>query len=280
DELTQREGHATGSSYFNGRKYVVTLASNGVNFWDWTDIDNPALLRRMILPGIQPSDYDLGAWWLTWAGRYVYVSRAGNGLYIVDATDPANPTLRRRISNADLGTNFRTGSSFVVGNLLVINMNDSNGFATFDLSDPDNPVLLARDTSVKEYSALVNGDKLFVLAKNNDSFPGSGVVAFDISDPARPTRINAYQAGTGGGYLTFQDERVHMGASLGYYKVNVSNPASYVLEGSITLSQDGHLDDDFISVMGNLTIVSDDDGAGTGVVARQRQPEPQRRGDN
>src|SRR5262249_43029283 len=146
DEPTPREGPATGATYFHGRKYLVTLASHRVHFWDWTDIDNPALLRRMILPGIQPSDYDLGAWWLTWAGRYVYVSGAGNGLYIVDATDPANPTLRRRISNADLGTSFRTGSSFVVGNLLVINMNDSNGFATFDLSDPGTPVLRARAT--------------------------------------------------------------------------------------------------------------------------------------
>src|SRR5215813_300420 len=62
DEPTQREGHATGSSYFNGRKYVVTLASNGVNFWDWTDVNNPTLARAMTLPGITPSDYDTGAW--------------------------------------------------------------------------------------------------------------------------------------------------------------------------------------------------------------------------
>lgn len=46
-----------------------------------------------------------------------------------------------------------------------------------------------------------------------------------------------------------------------------------MLEGSITLSQDGHLDDDFISVMGHLTIVSDDDGAGTVIVAHESGPD-------
>src|SRR5688500_14765741 len=52
DRASQREGHTVGSSYFNGKKYIVMLASTGINFWDMTDAANPILVREMTLPNI------------------------------------------------------------------------------------------------------------------------------------------------------------------------------------------------------------------------------------
>lgn len=272
----QRESHSIGSHYANGKKYVATLAANGILIWDWTNFKSPILLKNLVLPGITPSDYEAGAWWLHWQAPYLYVGGSSNGLYIVDATNPANPVLRKKIDNAALGTNFRCGTVCAVGNLLTILHNSGEGFATFDISNPLNPVLLFKDGSqLRQYSGLVNGNRQFIATGRSidgslRSRPGLGV--FDLTDPARPARGANLEIGTDGGYLTTQDGFVHLGSSNGYYKITTRDNL-FLVDGSSSAATMDLRDTDFISVIGNFTVVSDDDGDGSVLVPHQTAPD-------
>ncbi|MDF2439039.1 MAG: hypothetical protein JWN98_23, partial [Abditibacteriota bacterium] len=272
----QRESHAIGSHYAGGKKFVVTQAANGLLFWDWTNIKSPLLLKNLVLPGITPSDYEAGAWWLHWQAPYVYVGGSSNGLYIVDATNPANPVLKKQFSNAALGTNFRCGTVCTVGNLLTILHNSGEGFATFDISNPLNPVLLFKDGSqLRQYAGLINGNRQFIATGRSidgslRSRPGLGI--FDLSNPARPSRVANLEVGADGGYLTTQDEFVHLGSSNGYYKITTRDNL-FLVDGSSAAATMDLRDTDFISVIANFSIVSDDDGDGSVLVPHQTAPD-------
>lgn len=272
----QRESHSIGSHYARGKKFVATLAANGILIWDWTNIKSPILLKNLVLPGITPSDYEAGAWWLHWQAPYLYVGGSSNGLYIVDTTNPASPTLKKKITNAALGTNFRCGTVCAVGNLLTILHNSGEGFATFDISDPLNPVLLFKDGSqLRQYAGLVNGNRQFLATGRSidgslRSRPGLGI--FDISDPTRPTRVANLEIGTDGGYLVAQDGFVHLGASNGYYKITTRDNL-FLVDGSASAPTMDLRDTDFISVIGNFSVVSDDDGDGSALVPHQAAPD-------
>ena len=69
--------------------------------------------------------------------------------------------------------------------------------------------------------------------------------------------------------MTFQDGFVHIGASsLGYDKIDIRNPAIYVLAGTGDFAEPA-ADLDFPSAIGNLAICSDDDGYGTRIMPHQ-----------
>src|SRR6185295_12744090 len=75
DVPSLREAHGFGRSAPGAYPgdYVVLQAGTGIEFWDWTDVGNPTLLNAMTLPGVDFSDYDVGAWWLAWQAPFVYV---------------------------------------------------------------------------------------------------------------------------------------------------------------------------------------------------------------
>ncbi|MCG8406884.1 MAG: Ig-like domain-containing protein [Phycisphaerales bacterium] len=266
--LETREGHSLGFSNSYPGMYAVTQGSFGIHFWDWTDVMNPVLLHNMTLPGIQASDYDNGAWWVFWQAPYVYVSGSSQGLYIVDATDPTNPTLLNRVPNSQTG-GFRMGSLFAIGNLLVTSKNDGSGLATLDISDPANPVLLATNSSRSQYSTMVGGDKILLAATGSNN----GLATYDISDPTQISFVQSLSLGDRGGYLTMQDGFAHLGASaVGYFKIDIQNDGSYNVIGSADFPQ-ASADLDFVSVIGNLTVLSDDHNNGTLLTPHQSEPD-------
>ena len=266
--LETREGHSLGFSNSYPGMYAVTQGSFGIHFWDWTDVMNPVLLHNMTLPGIQASDYDNGVWWVFWQAPYVYVSGSSQGLYIVDATDPTNPTLVNRLPNNQTG-GFRMGSIFAIGNLLVTSRSDGTGLATLDISDPANPVLLATNFSRSQYSTMVGGEKILLAATGNIN----GLAAYDISDPTQINFVRSLPLGDRGGYLTMQDGFAHLGASTaGYFKIDIQNDAGYNIIGSADFPQ-GNADLDFVSVIGNLTVLSDDHNNGTLLTPHQAEPD-------
>ncbi|MBI3843946.1 MAG: hypothetical protein HY292_04830 [Planctomycetes bacterium] len=143
-----REAHGYGFTRVSGRDVVVLQATRGVQFWDWTDVTHPVRLSYLLLPGVRASDYSTGAWWAFYQAPFVYVGGSSNGIYIVDASDPRSPVLVDRgagrpnpIPNDETG-GFRLGPVFAVGNLLVATNMNAGGYATFDVGDPRNPVLL------------------------------------------------------------------------------------------------------------------------------------------
>ncbi|MFN7952302.1 MAG: Ig-like domain-containing protein [bacterium] len=262
-----REGHSMGFSYSYPGLYAVTQGSYGIVFWDWSDVRNPVKIKELVLPGIEPSDYDNGVWWLFWQAPYVYVSGSSRGLFIVDATDPANPTVLDQVPVSQLGMQ-RAGSVFAIGNLLVVAGNDVPGLATLDIGDPAHPALLDTDNTKIQYSAMVNGDRILLAG----SALSNGLQVFSIANPSQITFTAGKFLLDKGGYLTVQDNKAHLGVSgLGYHKLDLASVFLPVLgTGDFT---EPEVDLDFVSAIGNLAVLSDDHGYGTRIMPHQSAPD-------
>ncbi len=268
-------GEAQTIGFSNGYPglYAVTNATNGIQFWDWTDVTNPVLVSELVLPGTQPSEYLFPSWWLFWQAPYVYVGAALNGLFIVDATDPADPVIVNHLPLSQIG-NFRMAPAIAVGNLLVIGGLDVPGLAVLDISDPALPdpqsALRSIDFARGIYSVIVNGDKIYAATVP----PNPSLAVWDIRDPTRLDFLDAVSIIDRGGYLTYQDGFVHVGASMqGFYKIDARNPAALTVAGHGDAFGVPSADTDFVSVIGNFVVVGDDDGTGTRIFPHQELPD-------
>lgn len=277
EQDTQRlsEQHAIAFTNAYGGHHVALLATDGIEIWDWTNINDMHQVGRIELPGIAPG-YGHGAWWLSWQAPYLYVSGASNGIFIVDTSDPANPVLADRggqpnpLPNSQTG-GFRVGPIFAVGNLLVASANDGRGYATLDIGDPLHPVLL--DSLVHDgppsYSTMVNGDRIFA-AGTDDDFHG-----FDISNPHSIRRLDSVPMEGKGGYLAIQDGYAHVGASRHYVKIDISDDSNYTVVATASSNLPKH-DEDFPIPLGNLIVLGDDHYNGSFIFPHQ--PDPDRAG--
>lgn len=274
DENTDKlaEQHAIGFTHWQGRDYAALLAVDGIEIWDWTEVQAMQQVGRLELPGVE-FGYSRGAWWSAWQAPYLYVSGASNGVFIVDTSDPTQPRLIDRggspnpIPNSQTG-GFRAGPIFAVGNLLILSSNDGRGYATLDIGDPANPRLLDSfmQGSPRTYSSMVNGDRLYALGTDDD------LHILDISDPSRIRLINSVPMGGHGGYLTVQDNFAHIGASSHYVKIDVGDENNLRVAGTAS-SGLSNRDEDFAVAMGNLVILSDDHNNGSFIFPHQAEPD-------
>lgn len=270
DRLTEQ--HMIGFTHWQGRDYVALLAVDGIEIWDWTDVQAMQQVARLVLPGVAVG-YGRGAWWSAWQAPYLFVSGASNGIFIVDTSDPANPRLVDRsgepnpIPNNDTG-GFRTGPIFAVGNLLVLSSNDGRGYATLDIGDPANPKLL--DSIVRgsppSYSSMVNGSRIYAAGTDDD------LHVLDISDPTNIGEINDVDMAGHGGYLTLQDGFAHVGASSHYVKIDVRDEDELRVVGTFSSNLPDH-DEDFAVAIGNLVILGDDHYNGSFIFPHQAEPD-------
>jgi DNA-binding beta-propeller fold protein YncE len=266
-----REGHSIGFHRTGDQLFSVGLGSTGVLFWNWSDILNSQLVARLDLPGIEPSDYDNAAWWVFWQAPYVYVGGASRGLFVINAADPTRPFLANQVPAANLGL-LRVGSVFAVGNLLFAAANDLSGFSVLDISDPLRPTLMfnePRSDQYAFYSAMVNGNRLMLAG----TAARQGLLLYDISNPRAPRLEKIVSTTDKGGYLTTQDGVAHFGSSDGYYKVVVDGASQGNILGVTRRWDTPLLDLDFVSVLGNIAMVGDDDGLGTAVIIHDRNPD-------
>jgi len=264
DENALREPHGFGFSYSYPGKYVVLQAINGIQFWDWTNVTSPSLLRYMTLSGIQESDYASGAWWCFFQAPYVYVGGSGNGIYIVNARDPRNPVLVKRVPTSATG-GFRVGPVYAIGNLMVIASMDTAGMATLNISDPENPTLMGRSTANGAiYSAFANGNRIFGARNANR------LDIYDITNPNTITFLRSSpDTGDKGGYVSTQDGFVHMGSSGSYRKIRISDAA---IVGTAN-KPDSAEDWDFATALGNFVFVGQDHSQGSPIVPHQAAPD-------
>jgi len=282
NELREAHGYGFSSAWRNyPGDYVALQAAYGVQIWDWTNITNPIRLSYLHLPGIEDSDYALGAWWLCWQAPYIYIGGSSNGIYIVDATDPVRPVLVNRgagkpnpIPISQTG-GFRVGPIFAIGNLLAASSMEGEGYLTMDISDPKNPVLqTARSLDAPDiYSIMVNGNKILSAGNGASGATGAGFLhVHNISDPARIDLLNEIEMGGRRGYVSFQDGFVHMGGGQQYTKIDIRNDAEYSIAGTATSNLENR-SEDFATPLGNLVMVSDDHGNGSFVIPHQAEPD-------
>ena len=270
DDGRLREAHGLGLWNRDGQIILVAQTHKGIAFYDVTSIGTR--LRRLAeldLPGVNRGDYS-GAWWLSVQAPYVYVAAVGGGLHVVDATDPTAPKHVKRLSTGDLG-GISPASVSAVGNLLVLAETDvGHGYATLDLSDPVNPVLIETINGAAGYSHLFTAGRLFASGSRLDSHK---MYVYEVEHDGRMRYAGEAGEGLGeGGYGSYQDGHFFGGFSKQVAKFSLDPPAQV---GSGTSGLGGR-DEDFAQPLGNLLVASDDSGRpplGTALIPHQAAPD-------
>ena len=268
-----REAHSLGVARVDGSTYVAVQSARGIEFWDFTDIDDITQISRLQLPGVIGGDYFGTAWQLWWQAPYVYVAGSSRGLFVVDASDPARPFLARlhdRPNPIPPGEDggFKVGPVFAMGNHLVLaSMHSREGWASLDLSDPAEPMLLARTPELSlYYSACFDGKRMFSATR------GSGeMVEYDLSDPAVFRRASAIPTGNSL-YCAIQDDRLFQGGPRLFATYDIGGPAPRHL-ADFRISRDNNLEHGHVLPFGNLVYVGDDHGIGSAFVPHSAEPD-------
>ena len=175
---------------------------------------------KLDLPGVGVGDYENVAWQTSWQAPYLYVATSSQGFYIVDTSNPAAPFVadrghRRRnpVPPAEYG-GFRVGPVFAMGNHLVVtSMQNEEGWASLDIGDPVNPVLL--DTvpaaeSGKYYATCFDGRRIHNAPSRIDG--ELHALTYDLTDPASFAPAGKNALGSFGLYCATQDDFVFMGS--------------------------------------------------------------------
>ena len=269
-ELREAHGFARSSSYPGD--YAVLQAGTGIQFWDWTNVNNPVLLNHMTLPGVQFSDYGVGAWWLAWQAPYVFVGGSANGLFIVDATNPSSPTLIKQVPISQTG-GFRIHPVFPIGNILIATSADfggaDTGIVALDISDPTNPVVIRSQTTGIPvlYSSFFNGNKLIGLGNFDHN-----IYVWDMSNPAQGfPLINSIGGMDRPVYATVQDGFALVGDETSFTKIDIrTGTFSIVGKGTSGL---GDRSEDIVTPLGNIAFVANDHGTGSAIIPHQLAPD-------
>lgn len=274
-----REPHAFGVSKINGKDYVAVPSIKGVEFWDFTDINDIKQVKKLELPGVNGGDYENVNWQMWWQAPYLYIASASRGLFIVDARDPANAKLADRggklnpIPIGSLG-GFRIGPIFAMGNhMLLSSMETTAGFASLDISDPLNPVLIATKTTLpKYYATCFNGKKLYTSGRDaTGKFAG-----YELTDVRTIKIENENTSVAEGLYCASQDNNLIIGAQRRIIKYDVSDPARYVEIGRSAAAVETtteHPDLGQVAMFGNLVFVGSDHGYNTAFRPHQKNPD-------
>jgi YVTN family beta-propeller protein len=267
-----REPHAFGhsSSYGGGRDIMVFQGTDGIEFWDFTDVTNPILISHMKLPGITVSHDYGGVWWVSFQAPYVYVGGNDQGLYIIEAWDVSKPVLKKRIPTSQLG-GYNVGSTIAVGNLLVLSSTtvSNSGEAAFggkytllDISSPLNPSVIriySGPTMPHAYNIMVNGNKVLVGGVGNFFH------MMDITDPAdMKVQGPSLDFGSPGGYIEIQDKYALVGFGKKTVKVDISGTSPKLFSSGTWKTT--AKDDNFAVPLGNVVFASNDHPNGSAFI--------------
>ncbi len=277
-----REAHSFGASTIAGKKWIVVATTKGVEFWDFTDINDIQQVKKLALPTVNAGDYANVSWQLWWQAPYVYVASANDGVYIVDASDPANAVLANRgagkpnpVPTGELG-GFRVGPIFTLGNQMVLtSMENSDGFASLDISDPLNPKVLDTVTSHPLYYATCyDGRTLYSSVRG----AGARMTAYNLADRSRFVPEDNRLVIDEQLYCATQDHHVFQGSQFRIHKVDVSNPLQHVEVGSGGLfapgsTEESHSDHGQVAPFGNLVFIGNDHGSGSGFMVHSTAPD-------
>lgn len=272
-----RETHSLPAAVIGGRQLLAVQAVDGVELWDFTDVRNPVPYSRITLSGVNTGDYFDAAWQLSWQGRYLYVAGSNHGIYIVDTADPRNLRLADRgagrpnpVPVGELG-GFRVGPVFAFGNRLVASsMDNRDGFAQLDLSDPVNPVLVRTSGSVETfYSSCFDGTHVFLAADDR-------VSAFRTAPPASPEAGAVERLGSsavsGPKYCSRKDDLLVSGNQdhVTLHDTSDLNVLREVGRASLDVERPDHGQ---VTPLGNVVFVGNDHGTGSGFIPIAAEPD-------
>lgn len=217
-------------------------------------------------------------WWSYGAvsGEAWLAVRRSVAEYVYDWTNNGAVTGPAVQSNWDhLAETGVIGMPFIMGNILIYASDQTGtGVATYDISDPSNPVLLdvLKAENPGGYWPEVYGHYIFFPRRNNEGGAGSeaGFMVVDFEDPT-DLRVVANRNLEGSNqYVTFQDEFAFMNN----YKIDMRT-----FDTVLTLAtNDTTLDaSQFALPVGNLVITGGYGSTGPGLAIWAHQAEPDHR---
>ena len=218
-------------------------------------------------------------WWSYGAveGRAFLARRRSTSHWVHDWANGGAPTGPAVTATWDhLGRTGVVGQPFIYGNILIYAADQTGtGVATYDISDPTNPVLLdvLKEGNPGGYWPEVYGHYLFFPRRDGEGGPGSraGFMIVDFSDPT-DLRVVANRNLEGSNqYVTFQDEFAFMN----HYKIDLRT-----FEPVLTLAtNDTTLDaSQFALPVGNLVVTGGYGSLGPGLAIWAHQAAPDTRG--
>ncbi len=169
---------------------LILLAVVAVTACAPTEAPTPPALE---LIGVLHDDAALnGAHDVQLQGDVAYVAGKGGSLAIIDVSDPTAPTLLGSIVDAELIEDAETVAP--LGDVLLVGARD---LLAIDVADPRNPKILARisdQPKIDRINGMVIHEGILFTA-NKSGWIG----VFDVTDPAQPKYLDAFDARALGG---------------------------------------------------------------------------------
>ncbi len=251
-------GMAFGST-ISGNYLYVALWNNGLGIYDLTDPANPSLVGH-----INPSGYinDVCV-----SGNYAYLIDQNGRLIVIDISAPSSPQLSTITSGltgaftvaikdtiAYVGTVFGLATfnlaspdtakplSLCATPSRVYDISISNGIAyvacynsglqVIAIPHPDSMYIIGSHTARGEACGIYLADSIVYLACEDYTNTDSGLVAFNVHNPAYPIFVGKYDNSYGRKVLVKDSLAFVADASLGLLLINVADPAGMTLAGS------------------------------------------------
>lgn len=230
-DATLREAHSTPvtNMFANDWRTWVLQATNGLSVYNLDSIAAPVLVKNVLVPGAQATDYSGGAvWFLALAAPYIYVAQADQGLKIFKFTDPADPTkvvFQSQYAKEYFG--HRVNAVWVRGNRIVVAAVQENYGVT--VADISAPATLASKVTYglgstppvrNAYGWTLNGTSLYAAAKPQGSLP-SALAIYEL-DPASWALLSKKEVAgkcSTAAYVAIQDNDAFIGLSNCVHKI-------------------------------------------------------------
>ena len=214
----------------------------GLHTFDITDPAHPRQIAAAPLRGGGVQD-------LVRMGNTLYAA-SYFGLRILNVSNPGQPTLL-----GQWDTEGGTSGVAVAGSTLYL-ADGGRGLRILNVNDPASPQL--RGTLVLPGNAdkvQVAGNVVYVSCQADyEPCPGAGLIAVDVSDPAHPTQLGAYDVPQVIGGLAVIGDRAYLAArEAGLIILDVSQPASMTRLGAY--DSPGWATD--VAVVGDIAYLAD-----------------------
>lgn len=167
-------GQAAGV-YVSGNYAYVADGDSGMRVIDVSNPANPQEVGAYPTPNGAATDVHV-------AGNYAYLVDF-SGMHVVDVSNPANP------QQTSFYDNNGSGASGVYINGNHAYLTDFSFLNIVDISNPASPQAMGSSFAPLARNVSVSGNHAYVVADT------TGLLIFDISDPANPMQVAGYNTG-------------------------------------------------------------------------------------
>ena len=188
---TFEEFGATANKVLAVDNYFFLGTTNGLLILDISNPTKPVLVGRYDSNLSIDNIFVISKDYLYLTGNIKNVAQDKDYLYLVDVSDKSNPKLAKKYSE---GFPLPTSIYFVDNIAYILSIFPKYGLSVFDLSDPEDPVLIG------EYEKEISYIKLYILDRYLRKTSGESLLNIDISDLGKYLSIEGLPKSLGNFY--------------------------------------------------------------------------------